>query len=73
MNRLETREQTSGDPATRVQDVLEPEQLSTVKGEQRFGRRHLSGGMLLLLWALRLYVLLMVFIIAETIWQALHA
>lgn len=73
MNRWETRERTQEDPATWVQEVLEPEQLSTVKQEQRFGRRRLNGGTLLLMWAMRLYVLLMVFIIAQTIWQALHA
>ena len=58
-------------PASWVHEVLEPEQLSNTK--QRFGRRRLSRGTLLLLWGLRLYVLLMVLLIAFQIWNALHA
>jgi len=53
-----------------VQEVLEPAQLSTAK--QDFGRRALSRGTLALLWAMRVYVILMVFLIAFQVWNALH-
>jgi len=56
-----------------ILEVLEPEQLASAKREQHLGRLRLGRGTLLVLWALRLYVLLMVFIITYTIWQALHA
>lgn len=57
-------------PASWVYEVLEPEQLSTAK--QHFGRCQLSRGTLILLWGLRIYVLLMVCLIALQIWNALH-
>jgi hypothetical protein len=53
-----------------VRDVLEPEQLSTAK--QSFGRRKLSPATVLLMWALRIYVILMVLLIAFQVWNALH-
>ena len=55
---------------TWVHEVLEPDQLSTAK--QRFGRRTLGRRTLVLFWALRIYVLLMVFLIAFQAWNALH-
>ena len=55
---------------TWVHDVLEPDQLSTAK--PRFGRRALSRGTLVILWALRVYVILMVLLIALQIWNAIH-
>ena len=54
-----------------VHEVLEPDQLSTAK--QGFGRRTLSRGTLALLWAMRIYVILMVILIAFQVWNALHA
>jgi hypothetical protein len=56
-----------------VYDVLEPEQLTTAKRVQRFGRRRLSQGTIVLLWVLRLYVVVMLFVIAYQIWIALQA
>jgi hypothetical protein len=56
---------------TWVHEVLEPDQLSTAK--LSFGRRTLSRGTLALLWAMRIYVILMVFLIAFQVWSALHA
>jgi len=38
-----------------------------------YGRRALSPGTLVLLWALRVYVVFMVCIIALAVWNALHA
>jgi hypothetical protein len=51
--------------------VLEPDQLSTSK--PRFGRRMLSRRTVIVLWALRIYVLLMLLLIALQMWNALHA
>ena len=56
---------------TWVHEVLEPGQLSTAK--QGFGRAKLTRGTVLLLWGLRIYVLLMIFLISVQIWQALRA
>lgn len=66
MNKRENAE-----PATWVYDVLEPEQLTTTKRMRRFGRRRLSRGTLILLWALRLYLVAMLFVIAYQIWIAI--
>ena len=74
MNTIETKEPmltTPNHPETWVHEVLEPDQLSTAK--QRFGRRTLSRRTLVLLWALRIYVLLMVLLIAFQVWSTLHA
>ena len=49
---------------------LEPDQLSGAK--MRYGQRKLSRGTVLLLWGLRLYVVLMVVIVALAIRNALH-
>ena len=53
-----------------VHDVLEPDQLTASKIS--YGRRKLSRGTIVLLWALRLYVVFMVFIVGLAIWNALH-
>lgn len=55
-----------------VRDALEADQLSGAKKVQRPGRRHLSTGTLAILWGLRLYVVLMMFIIAYQIWTVLQ-
>jgi len=74
---MDTRElgeqaQTSSPQMERawVHDVLEPEQLSTAK--QSVGRRTLSPTIVVLMWALRMYVILMVLLIAFQVWHALH-
>jgi hypothetical protein len=53
-----------------VHDVLEPGQLTASK--MRLGRRKLGRGTLVLLWALRAYVVLMFFIVAMAIHNAIH-
>ena len=55
---------TSQDTASWVREALGPDQLSTAKKAQRIGRRNLSPGTVIILWALRFYVLVMMFIIA---------
>jgi hypothetical protein len=74
MDTRATREQIYTLPKpteTWVHEVLEPDQLSTAK--QRFGRCILSRRTLILLWGLRIYVILMVLLIALQVWNALHA
>jgi len=53
-----------------VREVLEPDQLTASK--MRYGRRKLSRGTLVLLWALRVYVVFMLVIVVLAIWNALH-
>jgi hypothetical protein len=53
-----------------VHDVLEPDQLTASK--KPYGRRKLSRGTLVLLWALRGYVVFMIFIVGLAVWNALH-
>jgi hypothetical protein len=55
---------------TWIHDVLEPDQLSTAKPS--FRRRALSRATLVILWALRVYVILMVLLIVLQIWNAIH-
>lgn len=52
-----------------IRDVLEPDQLSGSK--RRYGRRPLGRGILILLWVLRLYVVLMILLVAYQISQSL--
>jgi len=54
-----------------VHEVLEPDQLTASK--IRYGRRELSRGTLVLLWALRFYVVFMVLIVGLATWNALHS
>jgi hypothetical protein len=61
---------SSEPPETWVHEALEPDQLSTAK--PRFGRRKLSRGTLVILWALRIYVIVMVLLIGLQIWNAIH-
>ena len=53
-----------------MHEVLEPEQLSSMK--LKFGRRKLAPPTLALLWILRLYVLLMILLIGYQAWSAFH-
>jgi hypothetical protein len=54
-----------------IHEVLEPDQLASTK--PLFGRRKLGATTLALLWILRLYVLLMIFLIGYQVWSAFHA
>jgi len=53
-----------------VHEVLEPDQLTASK--MRLERRKLGRGTVILLWALRAYVVLMIFIVALAIHNAIH-
>lgn len=63
---------TAQDTSAWVREALEPDQLSTAKKGQKVGRRHLGTGTLIVLWALRLYVVLMMVIIAYQIWTVVQ-
>jgi hypothetical protein len=54
-----------------IHGVLEPDQLAASK--RRYGRRPLRGGILLLLWILRLYVVLMILLVAYQVCKSLSA
>jgi hypothetical protein len=54
-----------------VHEVLEPDQFSTAK--QPFGRQALSRRTVILLWGLRVYVVLMVLLVALQTWNAIHS
>jgi hypothetical protein len=58
-------------PEAWVREVLEPDQLTAAR--MHYGRKTLGKGTLMLLWALRVYVVFMVFIIALAVWNTLHA
>lgn len=55
-----------------VHAVLEDDQLYAFKHRQRFGRRPLSRGMVVLLWALRVYVVLMMLLVAFQIYKTMR-
>jgi hypothetical protein len=54
-----------------VRDALEPDQLT--KAKHPWGRQVLSRRTVILLWGLRVYVLLMVFLVVLQTWNAFHA
>jgi hypothetical protein len=64
------RQITQKSPETWVHEVLEPDQFSTAK--PLFGRRLLNRRTLFILWILRIYVIMMVLLIALQTWNALH-
>lgn len=72
----ETRRARSGrldlrDPRI-VLSLLEADQVVAAKTQTRFGRRPLSWGTRATLWALRIYVLLMMVIVVISVIQAVH-
>jgi hypothetical protein len=56
-----------------VLSLLEADQVVAAKWRTRFGRRDLSLRMRTLLWALRVYVVLMLVIVALSVFRALDA
>ncbi|GAC1566512.1 MAG: hypothetical protein NVS3B14_09440 [Ktedonobacteraceae bacterium] len=79
MNTINTRKDmehsqiTSQETSTWVREVLEPGQLSTAKRVQRARRRQLSPETVIILWVLRLYVVVMMLIIAYQIWTVIQS
>ncbi|HEV2306238.1 MAG TPA: hypothetical protein VGR93_12010 [Candidatus Acidoferrales bacterium] len=56
-----------------VLSLLEADQVVAAKQGTRFGRRELSFKVRLMLWGLRIYVAIMLVIVAVSIFRALHA
>lgn len=59
------------DPSV-VLSLLEADQVVAAKRQTRFGRRKLSVGARAILWALRIYVVLMFLIVLISVLRALH-
>jgi hypothetical protein len=55
-----------------VLSLLEADQVVAAKSQAHFGRRTLSPGIRLMLWALRGYVVLMMIIVVVSVIGALH-
>jgi hypothetical protein len=70
---MEQMQGTSQETSSWVREVLEPDQLSSAKNMQHVGRRQLKPGTVIVLWALRLYVVLMMLIIAYQIWSVVQS
>jgi hypothetical protein len=56
-----------------VLSVLEPDQLVMAKERTRFGLRHLTVGIRAQLWGLRIYVIVMMIIVAVSVYRAIQA
>jgi hypothetical protein len=52
--------------------LLEADQVVAAKRQTRFGKRHLSLGVRLVLWGLRVYVVVMLVIVLFSVLRALH-
>ena len=55
-----------------VLSLLEPDQLVAAKERTRFGLRRLSLGIRVQLWALRIYVIVMMIIVAVSVYHAIQ-
>ncbi len=55
-----------------VLSVLEPDQLVVAKERTRFGPRRLSKGIRIQLWLLRIYVVVMLVIVAISVFRAIR-
>jgi hypothetical protein len=56
-----------------VLSLLEADQVVAAKRRTHFGRKNLSFGTKVLLWALRIYVVAMLIIVLISVYQAVHA
>jgi hypothetical protein len=67
------KDDSSIDPSeqTLVLLTLEPDQLAEAK-KQRVPRRRLKGAELLVLWALRIYLLFMIAVVIYQAWSGVH-
>ena len=55
-----------------VLEVLEDDQLVAAKEKAHLGRRGFSNGLRIILWGLRVYVILMLFLVAMQVVRAVH-
>jgi hypothetical protein len=56
-----------------VLSLLEADQVVAAKRRTQFGRQQLSSGTRFLLWGLRVYVVLMLAIVALSVFRAVHS
>jgi len=66
-------EQLSLQDPRAVLSLLEADQVVAAKRRTHFGRKNLSRGPRVLLWALRVYVVAMMVIVLISVYQAIHA
>jgi hypothetical protein len=66
-------EQLSLQDPRAVLSLLEADQVVAAKRRTHFGRKNLSPGTKVLLWALRVYVVAMMVIVLISVYQAIHA
>lgn len=67
--------ETQNSPAVQdswVLDVLEPDQLVGAKKEH-YPRARLGGGIRILMWAMRAYVIFMLVVVGYQVWVTIHA
>ena len=62
---------SASEDARSLLDALEPEQLSDARRQPRYGRRALGSGTMVVLWALRIYVVLMALLVLHQLIVAL--
>lgn len=55
-----------------ILSLLEADQVVAAKQQTRFGRKQLSLGARLMLWGLRIYLVIMLVIVAISVIRALH-
>lgn len=75
---LDVRVGSRGEAAARgdeawVLRALEPDQLVAAKAGQHYGRRRLGPATRVLMWAMRVYALFMLIVVAYQVWSTLHA
>ena len=71
---LQAQEQTNLEQHPEMAlELLEADQVVAAKERTRFGLRRLSRGERILLWGLRIYVIVMLAIVAVWVFQTFHA
>jgi hypothetical protein len=74
--RLESAVETAARPDLKdpqvVLSLLEADQVVAAKQRTRFGQRHLSSRVRVLLWGLRIYVVVMLVLVLISVLRAIH-
>ena len=68
----EMNSEVNRDEFTAVMTALEPDQLISTKEQHHCPRRHLTRIEMLLFWALRIYLVLMVGVVIFQIWTSVR-
>jgi hypothetical protein len=69
---IEMNSEVNRDEFTAVMTALEPDQLISTKEQHHCPRRHLTRIEMLLFWALRIYLVLMVGVVIFQIWTSVR-